>query len=58
MQKRTNKNGIPKKDSYGFDAVTYIQDIRSRNNARRKKEIAEYSEDKKWILELIYGKLN
>ena len=57
MQKRTNKNGIPKKDNYCFDAVTYIQDIRSRNNARRKKEIAEYSEDKRWILELIYGKL-
>ena len=55
MQKRTN---TPKKDSYCFDAVTYIQDIRSRNNARRKKEIAEYSADKRWILELIYGKLN
>ena len=55
MQKRTNKNGIPKKDNYSFDAVEYVQDIRSRNNARRK---AEYSEDKKWILEMIYGKLN
>ena len=52
--KRTKSNNTLKKDSYGFDAVTYIQDIRSRNNARRK---AEYSEDKKWILELIYGKL-
>ena len=56
--KWTKSNNTLKKDSYGFDAVTYIQDIRSRNNARRKKEIAEYSEDKKWILELIYGKLN
>ena len=55
--KRTKNNNTPKKDNYSFDAVTYIQDIRRRNNARSKKEIAEYSEDKKWILELIYGKL-
>ena len=53
--KQTKNNNTPKKDSYSFDAVEYVQDIRSRNNARRK---AEYSEDKKWILELIYGKLN
>ena len=45
--KRTKSNSTLKKDSYGFDAVIYIQDIRSRNNARRKKEIAEYSEIRK-----------
>ena len=56
--KWTKSNNTLKKDSYGFDAVTYIQDIRSRNNARRKKEIAEYSEDKRSIIEMIYGKLN
>ena len=56
--KRTKNNNTPKKDNYSFDAVEYVQDIRSRNNARRKKEIAEYSDDKRWILELIYGKLN
>lgn len=56
--KRTKSNNTLKKDSYSFDAVTYVQELRSRNNARRKKEIAEYSTDKKWIFEMIYGKLN
>ena len=58
MQKRTNKSGTPRKDNYSFDAIEYVQELRAKTNARRKKEIAEYSEDKKWILELIYGKLN
>ena len=56
--KRTKSNNTLKKDSYSFDAVTYVQELRSRNNARRKKEIAEYSTDKKWIFEMIYGKLD
>ena len=56
--KRTKSNNTLKKDNYSFDAVTYVQELRSRNNARRKKEIAEYSTDKKWIFEMIYGKLN
>ena len=56
--KRTKSNNTLKKDSYSFDAVTYVQELRSRNNARRKKDIAEYSTDKKWIFEMIYGKLN
>ena len=56
--KQTKNNNTLKKDSYSFDAVTYVQELRSRNNARRKKEIAEYSTDKKWIFEMIYGKLD
>lgn len=55
--KRTKNNNTPKKDNYSFDAVEYVQKLCAKANARRKKEIAEYSEDKKWILELIYGKL-
>ena len=58
MKRTKGNNNTLKKDNYSFDAVEYVQDIRSRNNARRKKEIAEYSEDKRWIFELIYGKLD
>ena len=58
MKRTKGNNNTLKKDSYSFDAVTYVQELRSRNNARRKKEIAEYSADKRWIIELIYGKLD